>query len=170
MSGGNWYKVDNVAKVFLATANNRDTRTMRVSCLLKDEVDPEILQKALDIAIEERPQFQVRIRRGVFWHYMEDTDIRPVVEKESGRVCPNLYQKGIASLHFRVTYFGKRINLDMFHALSDGTGALEFLNIIVLEYLKMVNPGVLDDVAVHTGASFDDLNEDSFKRFSKYPC
>ena len=98
MSRDNWYKVDNVAKVFLATASKRDTRTLRVSATLWEEIDPELLQ------------FQVRIRRGIFWHYMEDTDIQPVVTEEHGRVCPILYVPGRAMLHYKVTYYGNRIN------------------------------------------------------------
>ena len=165
MSQGNWYKVDNVAKVFLATAAKRDTRTLRVSCTLIDEIDPELLQEALLSTIQIRPQFQVRIRRGVFWHYMEDTDIEPVVVEESGRICPLLYVKGKAALHYRVSYFNNRINLDLFHAIADGTGALEFLNILVHEYLKLKYPGKFDDVVNHSGASEDDLFEDSYKQF-----
>ena len=72
MGSGNWYKVDNVSKVFLATVGKRDTRSFRLSCTLKEEVDPELLQQAVESAIEDRPQVQVRIRRGIFWHYMED--------------------------------------------------------------------------------------------------
>ena len=133
MGSDKWYKVDNVAKVFLATVSKRDTRTLRVSCTLKEEVDPDLLQQAVLSAIQDRPQFQVRIRRGIFWHYMEDTDILPQVTQESERICPLLYVPAKAMLHYQVTYFGKRINLELFHALSDGTGALEFLNIIVLD-------------------------------------
>ena len=44
MSRENWYQVDNVAKVFLATASKRDTRTLRVSCYLKEDIVPELLQ------------------------------------------------------------------------------------------------------------------------------
>ncbi len=165
MSRENWYKVDNVAKVFLATAAKRDTRTLRVSCTLWDPIDPVLLQQAVDSAIQERPQFQVRIRRGIFWHYMEDTDIQPVVTEEHGRVCPRLYVPGRAMLHYRVSYFGNRINLDLFHAISDGTGALEFLNVIVLDYLKLKDPGKFDETTIHSGASEDDLKEDSYKQF-----
>ena len=132
MGSDSWYKVDNVAKVFLATLTKRDPKTLRVSCTLKEDIDPDLLQKALLSAIQDRPQFQMRIRRGLFWHYMENTDILPEVSEESDRVCPLLYIPARTMLHYRVTYFGKRINLDMFHALSDGTGALEFLDIIVL--------------------------------------
>ena len=35
-----WYKVDNVAKVFLATNTRRDPRVFRISCTLQEEVDP----------------------------------------------------------------------------------------------------------------------------------
>ena len=43
MGSANWYKIDNVSKVFLATAGNRDTRSFRLSCTLKEDVDPELL-------------------------------------------------------------------------------------------------------------------------------
>ena len=46
-----WYKMDNVAKVFLATYNKRDTRSFRVSCTLKGKIDPELLQKALEATV-----------------------------------------------------------------------------------------------------------------------
>ncbi|QFJ54576.1 hypothetical protein [Pseudobutyrivibrio xylanivorans] len=165
MGRENWYKVDNVAKVFLATAAKRDTRTLRVSCTLWEPIDPGLLQFAVLSAIQERPQFQVRIRRGIFWHYMEDTDLQPIVEEEHGRVCPSLYHPGHMLLHYKVTYFGNRINLDLFHAISDGTGALEFLNIIVLDYLKLKYPDKFGDLTIHSGASEDDLNQDSYKQF-----
>ncbi len=161
----NWYKLDNVAKVFLATISDRDTKTLRVSCTLKEDIDPSLLQEAVLSAIQDRPQFQMRIRRGLFWHYLETTDIQPVVTEESDRICPLLYSPAKAMLHYQVTYFGKRINLDMFHALSDGTGALEFLNIIVLDYLRLRYPGRFTDVTIHSGASADDLNQDSYRQF-----
>lgn len=165
MSSENWYKVDNVAKVFLATHTERDTRSLRVSCTLHEPVDADLLQDALINTIKRRPMFQVRIRRGLFWHYLETTDALPCVEKEHQRPCPVLYgkkYKGI--LHYSVTYFYNRINLELFHALSDGTGALEFLNILVYNYLKLKYPE-LKKVSLDYGASADDLEQDSFKQF-----
>ncbi|MCD7836772.1 MAG: hypothetical protein LUG83_09050 [Lachnospiraceae bacterium] len=166
MNSENWYKVDNVAKVFLATYNRRDTRSLRVSCTLKDKIDGVILGEALRAAIRTRPQLQVRIRRGFFWHYIENTEVLPVVREENTRPCPILYgedYRGI--LHYSVTYYGKRINLDLFHALSDGTGAMEFLNILVLNYLKLKYPNELREVYIESSASADDLEQNSFKQF-----
>ena len=41
-----WYKVDNVAKVFLATATPQDPRVFRISCTLNEEIDPDTLNEA----------------------------------------------------------------------------------------------------------------------------
>jgi len=165
-SNTNWYKTDNVAKVFLANRNRRDTRSLRISCLLTEEVNLKILQEAVNEAIRFRPQFQVRIRRGFFWHYLESTDTLPVVSEEQGRPCPILYGKEYTGvLHFKISYYGKRINLDLFHALSDGTGAMEFMNVIVSAYLQLRYPGTLDDIKVGSGASAGDLSQDSFDQF-----
>ncbi len=165
MGSANWYKIDNVAKVFLATVGKRDTRSFRLSCTLKEKVDPGLLEQAVLSAIEDRPQVQVRIRRGFFWHYMEDTDILPTVREENDRICPLLYVPSKTMLHYQVTYFENRINLDMFHVLADGTGAMEFLNIIVLDYLKRRYPGEFTDVTIHSGASEGDLSQDSYRQF-----
>ena len=165
MGSDNWYRIDNVAKVFLATAGKRDTRSFRLSCTLKEDVDPVLLQQAVISAIEDRPQVQVRIRRGLFWHYLEDTDLLPVVKQEDDRICPILYVPSKTMLHYQVTYFGKRINLDISHVLADGTGAMEFLNIIVLDYLRRKYPGELEDITVHSGASEGDLSQDSYRQF-----
>ena len=166
MSETTWYKTDNVAKVFLASHNRRDTRTMRESVTLTEKIDPELLQKALLNAIEIRPQFQVRIRRGFFWHYIETTDALPEVCEEKGRPCPQLYGSDYNGvLHYRVSYFGRRINLDMFHALSDGTGMFEFFDVIIAEYLKLAHPDKIGDVKTGSGASDGDLTQNSYSQY-----
>ncbi len=167
----NWYKLDNVAKVFLATRNKRDTRTLRVSCTLTEEINPVRLQEALDRTVKLRPQFQIRIRRGFFWHYMESTSARALVHEENERPCPLLYgpdYKGI--LHYQVTYYGKRINLELFHAISDGTGALDFLHILVLNYLKLMHHEELKGITLGSQSSADDRERDSFSHYCDEKC
>ncbi len=159
-----WQQVDNVANAFLATYNNRDTRVMRVACTLKEEIDPQILQEALDETVRIRPQFQVRIHRGFFWRYIEESSDVPKVEKENGRVCPNLYYQDRPERPlYKVSYFGRRINLDIFHVIADGTGAMEFLNILVTEYLRRVHPEKIGDIRLYEDHVQKDLTENSFK-------
>ena len=161
-----WYRVDNVAKVFLAAHNNRDTRVMRVSATLNEEIDEQLLNEALGITIKSRPEFQVRIRRGFFWHYMEQTDHVPVAVKESGRPCPILYGRNFRGvLHYKVSYYENRINIDIFHAIADGTGALSFLKLLVFNYLRLFHPGELNDLVIDSAASVDDRYKNSFVQF-----
>ena len=162
----NWYKLDNVSKVFLASHNKRDTRSIRVSCILKEEIVPEILQQALERTVKQYPQVQVRIRRGFFWQYLEQTDKMPKVCEEEERLCPILYgpnYKGV--LHYKVTYYGRRINIDMFHAICDGTGALEILKHLVLNYLKITHAGEFDNVSFSDNSSQDDRFQNSYAHF-----
>ena len=161
-----WYRVDNVAKVFLAAHNNRDTRVMRVSATLNEEIDEQLLNEALGITIKSRPEFQVRIRRGFFWHYMEQTDHVPVAVKESGRPCPILYGRNFRGvLHYKVSYYENRINIDIFHAIADGTGALSFLKHLVFNCLRLSHPGELNDLVIDSAASVDDRYKNSFVQF-----
>lgn len=166
MNKENWLKVDNVSKIFLATYNERDTRSLRVSCTLNEDIDPYILRNALRRTISSRNIFQVRIRRGVFWHYIEHTDEMPEVSEERGRPCPVLYGKNYkGSLHYNVSYYYNRINLDIFHVLTDGTGALEFLNIIVVNYLKLKYPDKFSEMFIGSEASAGELEADGFSQY-----
>ena len=159
-----WQQVDNVANMFLATYNRRDPRVMRVSCTLKEEIDPAVLQDALNATVSIRPQFQVKIHRGMFWRYIEETQDMPVVSKEKDRICPQLYfQDRPERPLYKVTWFNNRINMDIFHAISDGTGAMEFLNILVVEYLRRVHPEVIKDIHFYGEETSEELTENSFK-------
>ena len=161
----NWYKLDNVAKVFLADLTDRNPKTMRVACTLTEEVDPGLLEAALDATVRELPQFQMRVRRGFFWHYVEETDTLPKVCEETGRPCPRLYGNGYHGvLHYRVSYYRDRINIDMFHAISDGTGLFLFLRVLVLNYLKLKHPE-LGDISFSGMASSDESSRNSYDQF-----
>ena len=136
-----WYKVDNVAKVFLASINRRDPRVFRVSCTLNEDVDPDRLNQALEQTARENPQFQVTLHRGLFWHYFESTNLKPQAVPETLAPCAMLYGPQIKNeLLYRVSYYGARINVEMFHAISDGNGGMVFLKTLVHNYLQLKNP------------------------------
>lgn len=161
-----WYKVDNVAKVFLATNTRRDPRVFRISCTLTEEIAPALLDEALARTAREQPQFQVTLHRGLFWHYLESTDELPRAEPESQAPCASLYGPERRNrLLYRVTYFGARINLEMFHALTDGNGGFLFLKALVHNYLALCRPAELEGVPGQDGASAADREQDSFKNF-----
>ncbi|MFR0952435.1 MAG: hypothetical protein ACLSGK_06285 [Lachnospiraceae bacterium] len=112
----------------------------RFYCQLKEEVDGEILQAALDQTMEKYPLFQAVLRKGLFWFYLEHRDIRAVVKPETEPPCSRLYIPDKKSLLFQVSYDKNRINFEVFHALTDGTGAMHFLQELVQDYLILAHP------------------------------
>lgn len=132
-----WQKLDNASKIFPATSSNKDTKVYRISAELHEDVNPLKLQRALDLTLESFPMYKSILRRGFFWYYFESSSIYPEVEIESTNPCSVIYIEGRKNLLFKVTYYKKRINLEIFHALSDGVGTVWFLETLVFQYMKI---------------------------------
>ncbi len=130
-----WIRLDNAAKIFPPTSNEKDTKVFRFVCEMRDEVDKGILQEALEATMVLFPFYRSVLRRGVFWYYFEKSELKPVVTEEHKLPCSMLYHPNRRNLLFEVTYYKKRINLEVFHALTDGTGALGFLKTLLYYYI-----------------------------------
>ena len=123
-----WDKLDNTAHVFPVIAGNEMTNVYRISVVLKEEVQQDLLQQALDIVLPKFEIFHVRLRQGIFWYYFEENVKRaPRVHEEETYPCRYIVQNKNRSYLFRVTYYKKRINLEVFHVLTDGMGGINFL-------------------------------------------
>lgn len=165
MSDG-WYKLDNVAKLFVATTSRRDPRVFRISCTLNEEISPAALDRALARAAKLFPGFGVTLHQGLFWHYLETTDKAPHAEAETLPPCSPLYDETHRNaLLYRVCWYGSRITLEMYHALSDGTGGLGFLQTIVCLYLKEMHPEALADAVPEYDATASERDQDSYRKF-----
>jgi hypothetical protein len=106
-----WSRLDNASKFFSAISNKKDTKVFRLICELYEAVEPEILQQALNLAIESFPLYKSVLRRGVFWYYLEKSDIHPMVEVETNPVCAPIYIRDEKNLLLRVFYYNNRINI-----------------------------------------------------------
>lgn len=161
-----WTRLDNAAKIFPPNTNERDTKVFRFACELKEDVDRDILQKALDNAMLLFPVYNVILRRGIFWYYFEHTDLKAVVVEENKLPCGMMYIPNRKNLLFQVSYYKKRINLEMYHALADGTGALAFLKTLVYFYITSKHREDFADKLpkLDYDASFTQKMDDSFLR------
>ncbi len=110
----------------------------RFSCELYEPIDPKLLQQAVDRTVEKFPHFLFVLRSGLFWYYLERSALRPAVHEENRPPCAPLYIKNKKNLLFDVSYYRSRINLEVYHALCDGTGALQFLKTLVYYYLLLL--------------------------------
>lgn len=161
-----WRKLDNAALAFPAVTDKKDTRVFRFYCQLKETVNPDLLQQALDIVMKKYPMFQSVLRKGLFWFYLEHREIHALVKKEERPPCSRIYIPDSKSLLFEVTYSEDCINLEVFHGLTDGTGAMQFLQELVKNYLWLSYPqDQLPDVLADELITGTDMEEDSFSQY-----
>ena len=159
-----WDRLDNVAKLFPSITNTRSPNVFRICALLKDEVDPEALQTALEKALSIMPSFSVKLHRGLFWYYFDINTNRPIVREEHSYPCAPIYRAGERGFLFRVTYYNKRINLEMYHALTDGLGAMSFMRLLVYCYFSVLFPHDVPEeyIRCESDEVVRDFGEDSF--------
>lgn len=156
-------KLDNTANLFPVIAREGMSNVYRVAVILKEDVEPVLLQQALEHVLPYFDVFRARMRRGLFWYYFE-TNRNPVpkVYEEDNYPCMyiNPYENG--EYQFRMTYYKKRINLEVFHAVTDGNGALSFLKEVTYQYLRYRHPELseLTDDRLMSDTSLD--REDSY--------
>lgn len=164
-----WSRLDNAAKIFPSSNMGTNTCVFRFSCTLTEEIDPALLQQAVDKAVLKFPSYLVVMKSGAFWYYLEETDLRPKVVPESRPVCGALYDGSRRSLLFEVSYYKTRINLEMFHVLTDGTGAVSFLKTIVYHYLLLAHPDVFGETppVLPDDGSAASRSSDSFRKYYK---
>ena len=132
-----WMKLDNAALIYPATMNRNWTALFRLSATLTEPVDPDILMEAQRSALKRCPSLSVRLRRGMFWFYLEQSDDAPPVQPDVGNPCVRMRLKDNGGFGLRVRYYENRIAVEFFHVLADGTGGLAFLQTLVAEYLKL---------------------------------
>lgn len=160
-----WYRLDNAAIMIPSTTGGASTRVFRIVCELKEEVKPEILQDALDATILDFPFLNVVLRKGLFWYYLDECDEKPVISIDCLPPCAPLYYPGRRNLLYRITYYHKRINLEMFHVLADGTGAFMFFKALILRYLSLCHN--LNAVISNDMSSVDEKEQDAFRQYYK---
>ena len=162
----NWRKLDNAALAFPLVTGENDTRVFRFYCQLKEEVDSDILQQALDRTMEKYPLFQAVLRKGLFWFYLEHSHIRALVKPETEPPCSRLYIPDKKCLLFQVSYYKERINFEVFHALTDGTGAMHFLQELVQNYLILAHPKEnFPEIGRDKKTGRGNIEEDSFSQY-----
>lgn len=138
IQGDKWRKLDNTGKLFAAVAGEDLSNVFRLSAVLKEEIQPEPLLRALEQTLEEYENFRVKQRKGFFWDYFETNDKDPLVELEEGVPCKYIDPHENRKFPFRVSYYKNRINLEVFHGLTDGLGALNFMKAMTEHYLERV--------------------------------
>ncbi len=163
-----WFKLDNAAKLFPSIATYRCTTVFRVSATLYNPVNTDMLQLALNHMMTRLPYFQVNLKRGFFWYYLEKTNAQPKIKEENNYPCMYLSFRKNGYFPFQILYFNNRISLEMAHFLTDGTGAIIFLKSLLAEYFKLLGIKCNDTKEILTPGEKIEKEEyqDAFKKIN----
>lgn len=130
-----WTRLENSAIIYPSCKTRKYAVVYRMSLTLDKPVDPELLGDALKAVIHRFPSFRFTLKRGLFWWYLQRLENAPELSR-SGALKPFDIKKN-GGYMFKMSCSGTRIDLDVFHALTDGTGSMTFLASVVAEYLKI---------------------------------
>ncbi|NLD52093.1 MAG: hypothetical protein GX650_04275, partial [Clostridiales bacterium] len=78
-----WLKLDNAAKIYPATRSSRWMAVFRLSVTLGEEIDRALLQQALVSTLKRIPSFGYRLRRGLFWYYLDSHGGQPAIQEDA---------------------------------------------------------------------------------------
>lgn len=163
-----WTPLDNAAKIFPAIRSKEHTTVLRIAVELNEPVKIKQLFSAVSKLENRFPYFRVQLKKGFFWYYLEQVNQPIITVVDSGVPCKGFYKKDINKQLLRVLARKNRISIEFSHILTDGHGALQFLNTLIYYYFK--ESGKLKDDAE---CNFIDLEmdkeelEDAYNRHFK---
>ena len=157
-----WRRLDNSAKIFPISAGKKYSTVFRFSAVMKEKVHPKKLEKAVIKTLEEYKSFKVRMKAGFFWYYFEENPKRPIIEKEKEYPCKYINPRTNNNYQFKVTYFENKINIDIFHSLTDGNSGMTFFKEIIYNYLEILHPEEFNDERTLRKIEYD--TEDSYMK------
>ena len=168
-TGSSWYRTDNAANVYAAIRTGSYSAIFRYSVFMTAEVKPEVLQEALDITMKRFGVFDVCIKRGLFWYYLEPNGRPgPFIKKDVSNPCMPVRYKEDNGYLLRVFYYERCISLEMYHVLSDGAGAAVFLKTLLAVYLRLQGYAIPDTCGIADVKETTDPEEgeDAYRKYA----
>lgn len=129
--------LDNSALIYPPTEAAFNTNTFRLSMDLKVTVHKEILRQAAQDLLVRCPYAKVRLKKGFFWYYLTPNDAELPIWDEGSYPAGRFDFKLNNHYLFKVIHGPHRIAIECFHALTDGSGALAYLTLLVERYVSL---------------------------------
>jgi NRPS condensation-like uncharacterized protein len=137
MESKKWMRLDNAALIYPPAVKKKYAMMFRLTITFKDKIDKDILAESLKNTLVRLPSFAYRLRRGLFWYYLEKIDGIPPILDDVKNPMRTINFKDNNYFMFRVRVYEKRLALEFFHALTDGTGGVTLLLTLSREYIRL---------------------------------
>lgn len=134
-----WMKVDTASIMFSSLSSKKWGRTFRMTVILKDEVDPEIVRIAAKDLMPRYPSMHTCIKKGFFWNYQECTELLPEIREEFSQQLLPITIRNDGRPDFRIVYYKNRLGLESAHYLGDGLGVNTYFTALLERYVELKN-------------------------------
>lgn len=91
------------------TTSQSDPKVFRFACELKEMVISNLLQKAAEETLKLFPYFSSTLKRGIFWYYLEQSNLVPIVKEEDLPICSRLYDRNKRRFFFALLTIKKEL-------------------------------------------------------------
>ena len=130
------FPLDISAILHMGTKLENYSNMFRQDIVLTEEVDPEILQQAVNNLAARFPTIIAGIHSGFFAHSIIPSEEVPKVMPDD-RFMAVMSDEEIEECAIRIKYRGRRIAFECFHSISDGYGGFVFLHSLAAEYIHL---------------------------------
>ena len=131
------FELDSVGMLYTSIISKHWDNIYRFTIILKEDVDKALLQKALNETYKRFPSIAVRLEKNFFNYYLKSLTEAPKVYSQGERPFNFIDKEELKENAFRFVAGEKSVTLEIFHAVTDGTGTLAFLKTTVAEYLRL---------------------------------
>lgn len=138
----NWFPLDVAATIYPFSRTRTWSNTYRFAFLLREEIDPVLLRQAVADTYPRFPSFFVNVRCGLFWYYLERRENTDIVSPEEEYPCRGHALFDRARPAIRVLYYKRRVAIEVFHGIADGSATLAVFQALVARYLELTGIAV----------------------------
>ena len=161
-----WFKFDNAATIYPASRTRNWSNTYRMGFVMKEDIDPVLLQQAVDEVYPYAKYFFSHASHGLFWDYLERTENTKIVAEQSSYPCRPFDIFDVTRPAIRILYYKRRLCLEIFHGIGDGFSGLMLIKTIAAKYLMLKGfeiPNNGEFISLDTGIAPKEL-EDNYKK------
>lgn len=126
-----WFPLDNAAKIFPAIISDEVSMVFRLTAVLKSPVKIKPFLQAVLLVEKRFPYYQVQLKEGFFWFYLEHLPEHIPVKVDNFRMCQKFLPGDILT---RILVRGTQVSVEFSHIVTDGSGGLEFLKSLLIAY------------------------------------
>ena len=136
-TGPDWLRLDNAAKIYPASHTEASPAVFRVSVTLDSPIHYSNLSEALSRLMRRCAYYQVHLKRGFFWYYLQRHVRVPPIKLLNESTISRIDLRRSSEHLINVLVRDSTIAVDISHILTDGYGGIRFITSLAAEYLRL---------------------------------